>query len=148
MYPLKLSTQKWTISNAMKSCLLEIKSCLLGIKSCLWILNRSAETLLENERETGLLQIDHNARGRAGWKGLAIVGKTRRRRGHVCAIIQPCWAIFCQWTRQGSLLFSKFEFSVKPDLRDLSFSYGGLRQFFIKCRQFAIKVRILCIYEV
>ena len=81
MYPLKLSTQKWTISNAMKSCLLEIKSCLLGIKSCLWILNRSAETLLENERGTGLLQIDHNARGRAGWKGLAIFGKTRKRRG-------------------------------------------------------------------
>ena len=50
--------------------------------------------------------------------------------------------------KQGSLLFSKFEFSIKPDLRDLSFSYGGLRQFFIKCRQFAIKVRILCIYEV
>ena len=24
--------------------------------------------------------------------------------------------------RQGSLLFSKFEFSIKPDLRDLSFS--------------------------
>ena len=23
--------------------------------------------------------------------------------------------------RQGSLLFSKFEFSIKPDLRDLSF---------------------------
>ena len=27
-----------------------------------------------------------------------------------------------QWTMsQGSLLFSKFEFSIKPDLRDLSF---------------------------
>ena len=36
--------------------------------------------------------------------------------------------------RQGSQLFSKFEFSIKPDLRDLSLSYGGLVQFFIKCR--------------
>ena len=57
-------------------------------------------------------------------------------------------AIACIGHSQGSLLFSKFEFSIKPDLRDLSFSYGGLRQFFIKCRQFAIIVRILCIYEV
>ena len=36
--------------------------------------------------------------------------------------------------RQGSLLFSKFEFSIKPDLRGLSFLWGGLMQFFIKCR--------------
>ena len=49
--------------------------------------------------------------------------------------------------RQGSLLFSKFEFSIKPDLRGLSFSQCGLMQFLIKCRQFSIKVRILCIYE-
>ena len=38
-----------------------------------------------------------------------------------------------QWTMsQGSLLFSKFEFSIKPDLRDLSFLKGGLMQFFYK----------------
>ena len=50
---------------------------------------------------------------------------------------------------QGTLLFSKFEFFIKPDLRDLSFLTGGLMQFFYKMQVvFFIKVRILCIYEV
>ena len=33
------------------------------------------------------------------------------------------WSDGSKWefTKQGSLLFSKFEFSIKPDLRDLSF---------------------------
>ena len=47
---------------------------------------------------------------------------------------------------QGSLLFSKFEFSIKPDSRGLSFLQGGLMQFFIKCTEFSIKkVQILCL---
>ena len=41
-----------------------------------------------------------------------------------------------QWTMsQGSLLFSKFEFSIKPDLRDLNFFIRWpYAFFFIKCR--------------
>ena len=39
---------------------------------------------------------------------------------------------FDSYPNQGTLLFSKFEFFIKPDLRDLSFLTGGLMQFFIK----------------
>ena len=33
-----------------------------------------------------------------------IVGKTCRRRRHVCAIFHACCAIFCQWTRKHCFL--------------------------------------------
>ena len=37
--------------------------------------------------------------GEGGW-GVNIVGKTRRRRRHVCAFFRLVVLIFCQWTRK------------------------------------------------
>ena len=47
---------------------------------------------------------------------------------------------------KGSLLFSKFKFSIKLNLRGLSFSQGGL---FHKCRQFSIKEKcVLYVFQI
>ena len=43
---------------------------------------------------------------------------------------------------QGSLLFTKFEFSIKPDF------IGWPQQFFIKCRQFSIKKSAFYVFQI
>ena len=51
-----------------------------------------------------------------------------RSQASPCGRAHPIWGTnsanssFLRYPKQGSLLFSKFEFSIKPDLRGLSFS--------------------------
>jgi len=59
---------------------------------------------------------------------MVVVGEGGEKH-HEGAVIRTVWCqstdVFIQYVfgcSQGSLLFSKFEFSIKPDLRGLSFS--------------------------